>query len=122
VSKRPLIIDLLFYGLSALFAGATALWTTLAPHEHWGAVAVGGYGPAALVVAMLLTQPGVTWFKRALVAGATAVAVAALPLGAQLLERSGGAGDRAQEEVLVVEASGERLLESGSPNSAMPPW
>ncbi|WP_051325266.1 glycosyltransferase 87 family protein [Glycomyces tenuis] len=115
MSKRPLILDLLFYGTAALFAGATALWTTLVPHEHWGAVAVGGYGPAALVIAMLLTQLGVTWFKRALVAGATAAAVVAIPLTAQAVERADGASGRAQEEVLVVEASGERLLETGSP-------
>lgn len=115
MSKRPLIIDLALYGLAALFAGATALWTTLAPHEHWGAVALGGYAPAAFVIAILLTQLSTTWFARALVAGATAVAVVAVPLVAQAVERAGGAGDRAQEEVLVVESSALRLLETGSP-------
>ncbi|WP_156925859.1 glycosyltransferase 87 family protein [Glycomyces arizonensis] len=115
MSKRPLIIDLALYGVAALFAGATALWTTLAPHEHWGAVAVGGYAPAALVVAILLMQLGVPWFQRALVAAATAVAVTAIPLVTQAVERANGVSGRAQEEVLVVESSGERLLETGSP-------
>lgn len=115
MSKRPLTIDLVFYGASALFAGATALWTTLTPHEHWGAIAVGGYAPAALVAAMLLTQPGVAWFKRMLVAAATAAAVVAVPLIAQAVERAGGGTGRAQEEVQVIEAAGHRLLETGSP-------
>ena len=115
MSKRPLYIDLVFYGAAALFAGATALWTTLAPHANWGAIAVGGYAPAAFVIAMLLMQPGATWLKRALVAAATAVAVVAIPMVAQAIERANGTAGRAQEEVLVVEASGQRLLDTGSP-------
>lgn len=115
VSNRPLVIDLVFYGAAALFAGATALWTTLDPHAQWGAVAFGGYLPAAVCVAVLLTQPGSQWRLRALVTAGAAVAVTAIPLVAMAIERAGGATDRAQEEVLVVEASGERLLETASP-------
>ncbi|WP_199038124.1 glycosyltransferase 87 family protein [Glycomyces salinus] len=115
MSKRPLLIDLVFYASCALFAGATALWSTLTPHQHWGAIAVGGYGPAAVVAAMLVTQLGVTWFKRALVAGATAAAVTAMPLLVQAFERAGGVEGRFQEEVLVVESSANRLLQDGSP-------
>ncbi|WP_460498956.1 glycosyltransferase 87 family protein [Glycomyces tarimensis] len=98
-----------------MFAGATALWTTLVPHEHWGAIAFGGYAPAAFVIAILLMQPGATWRARAIVAAATAAAVVAIPMAAQAAERATGTSGRAQEEVLVVEASGQRLLETGSP-------
>ncbi|WP_100445158.1 glycosyltransferase 87 family protein [Glycomyces xiaoerkulensis] len=115
MSKRPLAIDLSLYALAALAAGATALWSTLEPHRNWGAIAVGGYAPAAFALAMLLAQVGVTWFKRALVAGATGVAVAAIPLLAQAIEHADGVAGRAQEEVVVVEDAGRRLLETGSP-------
>jgi hypothetical protein len=115
VSNRPLIIDVAFYSLAALFAGATALWTTLDSHSQWGAVAFGGYLPAAICAAILLTQPGAVWRRRAIVAGATAVAVAAIPLLFMAFDRAAGTAGRAQEEVLVVEASGARLIETGSP-------
>ncbi|MEV0454866.1 glycosyltransferase 87 family protein, partial [Catellatospora methionotrophica] len=43
------------------------------------------------------------------------VAVTLVPLVAQAVGRAGGASGRAQEEVLVVEASAHRLLDSGTP-------
>lgn len=115
VSNRPLFIDLAFYTAAALFAGATALWTTLEPHSQWGAVAFGGYLPAAIYVAVLLTQTGTVWRGRALVAAGTAVAVTAMPLAFMAVDRANGVAGRAQEEVLVVESSGARLLDTGSP-------
>ncbi|MCD0443433.1 DUF2029 domain-containing protein [Glycomyces sp. A-F 0318] len=115
MSNRPLIIDVALYTLAALFAGATALWTTLDSHAHWGAIAFGGYLPAAVCAGILLTQPGAVWRRRAIVAGATAVAVAAMPLAFMAVDRAADLPGRAQEEVLVVEASGARLLETGSP-------
>lgn len=115
VSNRPLVIDLAFYGIAALFAGATALWTTLDPHAQWGGIAFGGYLPAAVCVAILLSQPGTQWRLRALIATGTALAVTAIPLVLMAIERAGGATDRAQEEVHVVEASAARLLDTGSP-------
>ncbi|WP_166659545.1 glycosyltransferase 87 family protein [Glycomyces sp. NRRL B-16210] len=115
MSNRPLAIDLAFYSLAALFAGATALWTTLDPHAQWGAIAFGGYLPAAVCIAILLTQLGAQWRLRALIALGTALAVTAIPLVLMAVERAGGATDRAQEEVHVVEASAARLLDTGSP-------
>jgi hypothetical protein len=115
VSNRPLFIDLAFYAVAALFAGATALWTTLEPHSQWGAIAFGGYLPAAICAAVLLTQPGAVWRGRALVAAGTAVAVTAMPLAFMAVDRANGVTGRAQEEVLVVESSGARLLDTGSP-------
>ncbi|MCC3764808.1 glycosyltransferase 87 family protein [Glycomyces sp. TRM65418] len=115
MSNRPLIIDLVFYSVAALFAGATALWTTLDSHAQWGAIAFGGYLPAAICIAILLTQPGPVWRRRALVALGTALAVTAIPLVFMAIERATGVSGRAQEEVLVVESSGARLLDTGSP-------
>ncbi|GAA2298962.1 glycosyltransferase 87 family protein [Glycomyces scopariae] len=109
------MIDLAFYAVAALFAGATALWTTLEPHSQWGAIAFGGYLPAAICAAVLLTQPGAVWRGRALVAAGTAVAVTAMPLAFMAVDRANGVTGRAQEEVLVVESSGARLLDTGSP-------
>jgi hypothetical protein len=115
VSNRPLIIDLAFYGVAALFAGATALWTTLDSHAQWGAVAFGGYLPAAICAAILLAQPGPVWRRRAFIAAGAALAVTAVPMVLMAIERAAGSSGRAQEEVLVVEASGARLLDTGSP-------
>lgn len=116
MSHRPLSIDLALYAAAAIFAGATALWTTLVPHEVWGAVAIGGYLPAAICIAVLLTQTGAVWRGRAVVAGGAAVAVTAFPLVFMAVERAIGVGERrAQSEVEVVEESGARLLDTGSP-------
>ncbi|MFG3338419.1 glycosyltransferase 87 family protein [Glycomyces sp. NPDC048151] len=115
MSNRPLIIDLAFYGLAALFAGATALWTTLDSHAQWGAIAFGGYLPAAICAAILLAQPGPVWRRRMFVAVGAALAVTAIPLALMAVERASGVSGRAQEEVLVVESSGARLLDTGSP-------
>jgi hypothetical protein len=115
VSNRPLIIDLAFYGVAALFAGATALWTTLDSHAQWGAIAFGGYLPAAICAAILLAQPGPVWRRRAFVAVGASLAVTAIPLVFMAIDRAAGISGRAQEEVLVVEASGARLLDTGSP-------
>ncbi|MDA1362331.1 glycosyltransferase 87 family protein [Glycomyces luteolus] len=115
MSNRPLVIDLAFYGAAALFAGATALWTTLDSHAQWGAIAFGGYLPAAICAAILLVQPGAVWRRRAFVAVGAAFAVTAIPLVFMAIDRAAGLSGRAQEEVLVVEASGARLLDTGSP-------
>lgn len=115
MSNRPLFIDLAFYGAAALFAGATALWTTLDSHAQWGAIAFGGYLPAAICAAILLAQPGPVWRRRAFISVGAALAVTAMPLAFMAIDRAAGVSGRAQEEVLVVEASGARLLETGSP-------
>ncbi|MEU5154606.1 glycosyltransferase 87 family protein [Glycomyces sp. NPDC021274] len=115
MSNRPLFIDLAFYGVAALFAGATALWTTLDSHAQWGAIAFGGYLPAAICAVILLAQPGPVWRRRAFIAVGAALAVTAIPLVFMAIDRAAGVSGRAQEEVLVVEASGARLLDTGSP-------
>ncbi|HET8660089.1 MAG TPA: glycosyltransferase 87 family protein [Micromonosporaceae bacterium] len=67
--------------------------------------------PVTGVRAGLTAMPGAR-------AGLTALAWAAttlLPLLVQAVQRAGGRPDRAQEEVLVVEQAGQRLVETGTP-------
>ena len=117
-----LAADLGLYALSAVFAAVTAATSTLAPHRAWGAVAVIGYAAAAIVVVGQLaagrrTRNGI-WSgtrARAALTVLTWFAVAVLPLVIQAGQRADGHLDRAQEEVVVVEDGGARLLEDGTP-------
>jgi hypothetical protein len=108
-----LAADAALYALSAGFALVTALTSTLLPHRAWGAVAVWAYLAAFLVVvAELLTRrPAgrlpLTWLTWA--------GAALLPLLIEAVQRAGGRTDRAQDEVIVVERMGERLLHTGTP-------
>jgi hypothetical protein len=110
-----LAADLGLYALSAVFAGVTAATSTLLPHRAWGLVAVWGYAVATLaVVTQLLagrhgtrTRFALTWL--------TWVATALLPLVIQAVQRADGRTDRAQEEVIVIEQAGQRLLDHGTP-------
>jgi hypothetical protein len=107
-------VDLGLYGLSALFALVTAATSTLMPHRAWGAVAWFGYAAAALCTLVLFA---VTRSVRArlTVVAVTWVTTALLPLLLQAAQRASGRLDRAQEEVLVVEDGGRRLLDTGTP-------
>jgi hypothetical protein len=117
-----LAADLVLYALSAVFALVTALTSTLLPHRAWGAIACWAYAAAFLVAATQLllrrsrayprvwgtaARTGLTWL--------TWTAAALFPLIVESVQRAGGRTDRAQEEVLVVEQMGERLLHAGTP-------
>lgn len=114
-NKGALYLDLALFGGSAAFAGFTALWSNLEPHRFWGGMAVGGYLPAALLTLMLLFRYAVPVVTRMWLTAACAAAVTVMPLLAEAVQRAAGVAGRAQEEVLVVEASGSRLLATGSP-------
>lgn len=102
-----LATDLGLYALSTLFALVTALTSTLGPHRSWGAIAVFGYAAATLCV---LVQLLARWpHRRGLLTVLTWLAVAIVPL---LVEAARG---EAQEEVIVVERAGQRLLDTGTP-------
>ncbi|MEV6931608.1 glycosyltransferase 87 family protein [Dactylosporangium sp. NPDC051485] len=103
---RPRLLDAAGYALCAAFAGITALSSTLLPHRAWGAIAWIGYAVAVALVLVLGRRP-VTYLAFA--------ATALLPLVAEAVQRAGGRTDRAQEEVLVVEQMGRRLVDSGTP-------
>jgi Glycosyltransferase family 87 len=102
--------DVALYGFSALFAAYTWNFSELPPHRAWAEIAVWGYLAAAIAVTMLRTQ-----LARAVLTAATWGATALLPLIYQATERATGRIGRAQEEVVVIEAAGVRMLRSGTP-------
>jgi hypothetical protein len=102
--------DLLLYGLSAAFAGATALTSTLTPHRVWGQTAFFGYA-LGFVCSCVLLRP----VRRLWLTIAVWVLTAIVPLLIEAVQRAAGRTDRAQEEVLVVEQAGDRLLHTGTP-------
>ncbi|MET8355942.1 glycosyltransferase family 87 protein [Micromonospora sp. NPDC005171] len=117
-----LALDLGLYAVSAAFAAITAVTSTLLPHRAWGAVAAVGYLLATLtVIAQLLLRRRSPTSRLAglparwVVTGLAWAASTLLPLAWQSIDRAGGRTDRAQEEVLVVEHAGSRLLEHGTP-------
>ena len=120
------------YAVGALFAWWTAASSTLAPHRAWGAVAAVGYGAATIAALTQLLARSLParslvprrteatrrcWGAgaRTALAAATWSVTALLPLVSQAFQRAGGRTDRAQEEVLVIEDGGRRLLETGTP-------
>jgi hypothetical protein len=112
-ARDGLTADLFLYVISAAFALLTALTSTLLPHRAWGAIAVWAYAAATVVVVVQLVTRSTA--GRAALAWATGAFAALLPLMVEAVQRAGGHTDRAQEEVLVVEQMGERLLHHGTP-------
>jgi predicted phosphoribosyltransferase len=113
LKRGGLWLDAGLYGLSAVFAGVTASSSTLAPHRAWGAVAVFAYGAGLLVT--LLPFVSRSWAGRAAVAVAVWLGATVLPMAVLVGQRAAGRTDRAQEEVLVIEAAGQRLVQTGTP-------
>ena len=113
--------DLSLYALSGAFAWWTATSSTLLPHRAWGTVAVYGYAAggvlvlAQLVLRSIGVRRGIQASARAGLSWLVFAATALLPLVWQAMDRAAGRTDRAQEEVLVIEAGGHRLLETGTP-------
>ncbi|NUR71228.1 MAG: DUF2029 domain-containing protein [Hamadaea sp.] len=105
---RP--VDVAAYALAGAFCAYTLHWSTLAPHRAWAAVAIWGYLGAAVLACFLSSRLARTWL-----AAAAWSATALLPLILQARERADGRLDRAQEEVLVIEAAGARMLHTGTP-------
>jgi hypothetical protein len=105
-----LAVDLGLYAVSALFAFATANSSTLAPHRTWGAIAGVGYAVATCcALAQLLARGGPGQRGRAALTVLAWAATALLPLVVEAVK------GQAQEEVLVVERAGQRLLDTGTP-------
>lgn len=114
--------DVTLYGGSAIFAGGFAVVTTLANHRLWAQIAMVGYAVASVVAAVQLlaarqgTGQRITGSAaRAALAVGAWLATAAVPMLLMVAARAAGDADRAQEEVLVVEEAGRRLLQTGSP-------
>jgi hypothetical protein len=100
--RRRDLGDLALYGLSAAFAGVTALTSTLVPHRVWGQFSFFGYLAAAVIL--------IVGVRRVWLTFGTWLVVAWLPL---ILEAS--VLPHRQEEVTVVEQAGARLLHTGTP-------
>ncbi|MBB4696134.1 hypothetical protein BKA14_006282 [Actinoplanes abujensis] len=126
--------DLALYGFSAAFALVTALSSTLLPHRAWGSIAAWAYADAFLLALLQLLgfrlvrdrleATSRAWRlvrllvgngARATLTWVTWAGAALLPLVVQAVQRADGRTDRAQEEVLVVERMGDRLLNDGTP-------
>jgi hypothetical protein len=127
-ASGALAADLVLYAGSAVFAGITAVASTLASHRAWGHAALFGYLVAALLCAgqLLLSArsrgAGDATTARLTGAGARAVLTGVawagpvgLPLLLQCAQRVRPGSDRTQEEIIVVERAGARLLASGTP-------
>jgi hypothetical protein len=112
-ARDGLAVDTGLYGISFVFALVTAYTSTLLPHRAWGAIAAWVYLAAALAVGVQLVLRRPT--GRMLITWLTFAGVALLPLVVQAVQRAGGRTDRAQEEVLVVEQMGDRLIAGGTP-------
>jgi hypothetical protein len=109
-------VDAGLYALSAAFALITMATATLPPHGAWGRLAVTGYGVAAIVALVALARPALRLPGLRIAAAALALLTTALlPLVVEAVQRADGRTDRAQEEVLVVENGGDRLLHTGTP-------
>jgi hypothetical protein len=112
-AANGLAADAVLYLLSAVFALITGLASTLAPHRGWGLIALWAYlaGFTAVTIQLITRRPA----GRMALTWAVWVGCAVLPLIVEAAQRAGGRTDRAQEEVLVVEQMGERLLHTGTP-------
>ena len=97
-----LAVDLGLYLGSAIFALVTAVFSTLGPHRGWGRIAVFGYALAAAAVPLFPR-------RRLLVTAGAWLATTWVPLVVLAARHTG------QEEVTVVERSGQRLLDTGTP-------
>nr|WP_249713904.1 glycosyltransferase 87 family protein [Micromonospora sp. NBRC 107566] len=110
-----LATDLALYALSAVFALVTAVMSTLAPHRAWGSIAWYGYAAAALATLVPLAlrryDQRLRWVLTMLASAATVL----VPLLLAAAQRAAGRADRAQEEVVVIERAGQRLLDHGTP-------
>jgi hypothetical protein len=120
-SAGGIAVDIGLYAVSTVFAAFTSKNVMLPPHGVWGRIAVWGYAAATLVAVAQALARRSSWrsisgtLGRAALTVAAFVATALLPLIVEAVARSGGRTDRAQDEVLVIEAAGSRLWHTGTP-------
>ncbi len=136
VSWGPLSGDVLLYGLSALFAAGTALFSTLSLYRVWGELAVGPYAAGALASAFVARRrhraaapapapagqdrrrhrPGArAWILVLVLVGATVV-----PLSVEVVLRSqGNPSLHVQPEVVVIQQAADRLARGENPYHAV---
>ncbi len=123
--QRALRLDLLFYGVSLLFAAGTAIFSEFYGYRVWGNFAAVGYLLALVLVLVSRTRAAnksVLLRSRWTPVAVSAVLACVVPLLVLVFRRSPSFvwGDwpwsfPAQPEVWVVERSARLLLEHGTP-------
>jgi hypothetical protein len=111
--RRAAALDAGFYLVSALFAGATAVFSQFYGYRIWGALAVVAY-LAGLVQALVMLS-GRRLGSRFIPVWLTAALGMVVPLVVLLVRRVQGVPWSEQPEVWVIENSATRLLHTGSP-------
>jgi Glycosyltransferase family 87 len=116
---RPWVGDALLYGLSAVFAGVTAVAAAIPLQRSWGRIAVWPYTAAAVVaaVAAFLDREETDRSRRRTMLAVVVFASAAVVALAveSVLRADGDPGDHAQSEVIVVEEAADALLDGRDP-------
>jgi hypothetical protein len=108
----PLAQDGLLYLAASLFAIGQLLFAHGADFVQWGSFAAIPYGVAGLIAIVLHQRQGLATLsaRRWLLVG-TFVACLALPLGISIAQRAANApGVHAQDQVVVIERCGDRVL------------
>ena len=111
--RRAFALDAGFYLVSAVFAGASALFSEFYGYRIWGALAVVAY-LVGLIQALVLLS-GRRFGSRLIPVWLTAGLGMLVPLVVLLVRRMQGAPWSEQPEVWVIENSAIRLLHTGSP-------
>ncbi|HEY4455696.1 MAG TPA: glycosyltransferase 87 family protein [Pseudonocardiaceae bacterium] len=111
--RRTAALDVGFYLISAVFAGATAIFSQFYGYRIWGALAVVAY--LVGLVQGLVMLSGRRLGSRFMPVWLTAAIGMVLPLAVLLIRRLQGVPWSEQPEVWVIENSATRLLHSGSP-------
>jgi hypothetical protein len=116
--RRVAALDVGFYLVSAVFAGATAVFSEFYGYRIWGALAVVAY-LVGLIQALLLlngrVRLGRVFGSRFLPVWLTAGIGMVAPLVVLLIRRLQDVPWSEQPEVWVIENSATRLLHTGSP-------
>jgi len=122
--------DALLYGMSALFAGVTALAVSIPLYREWGRLAVGPYVVGTLVMVVVARRrgaaarssptgvPGRSGWRAARLAAFAIVVLGAtvVPLALEVTwAAEGNAPRHVQPEVLVVERAGIRAAHGHDP-------
>jgi hypothetical protein len=127
----PEIGDALLYGASAVFAGATALFSGIALYRVWGEIAAGPYLLAAVVAGIFALRRrfraadadpkrGRRLGIRLGLIGFLLLAATLAPLALEVsLRGHGSPTQHEQPEVLVIEQAGARLAHGQDPYHAM---
>jgi hypothetical protein len=111
-------VDLGLYAFSTAFAAVT-IGSTIESHREWGRIATGFYAVATAAVLVQLVWWSVhhtpPLASRAVVTVLAWVGTALVPLVVEAVQRAHGQIGRAQEEVIVIEGGGRRLIEAATP-------